>query len=277
MAEEYNWPIDELRAGNGGSVSRGPSVFSFPSTTSTGDTPLLDPSALAARAGNSAFDDNPGRKATVVLASVAVVVALAAGGGFAFLQHRDSTQSAFDSCQQSVSIYQQNTERLKKTVKSVEPATQVAADAVADPATLDTLQKALSDTQNVPQITNDCNPSAAASQNKAVDEKITKQTRDLGTKNENVLDASDAVMASKSAKEAGEARQALKDQLTDVQTFFSTAGAKADPSVRAQLSDALNQAQQLLTTDQIMSPTVYQNASSALQAAVDKVNQSVLG
>ncbi|MBT1177312.1 hypothetical protein JS532_06995 [Bifidobacterium callimiconis] len=280
MAEDYNWPIDELRDANGAEgVDHGSTVFSFPSTTASGDTPLLDPSTLAARAGSAAaFDDNPGRKTTIILTSVVAAAIVVTSGGFLFLQHKDSTQSAFDSCQQSVSIYQQSTERLKKTVDSVQSTTQITADAVADPATVDALQKAISDTQNVQQITNDCNASAGTDQNKASDAKITKQTRALGDKNEAVLDASDAVLASKATKDSTDARNALKDQLQQAQQFSSTvASSKADPTARQQLSEALTQSQQLLATDQLMSASVYQNAGAALQAGVDKVNQSALG
>ncbi|OZG57174.1 hypothetical protein BTIS_1581 [Bifidobacterium tissieri] len=281
MAEEYNWPIDNIRAAagakNDSTGNGGFTLFSFPPTTSTGRMPLLDPSALAARSGN-VLPSDPARRLTIILTSVVVVVAAAACGGFVFLQNKDATQAAFDSCQQSVSIYQQSTDRLKKTVESVQPATQVTADAVADPATLDNLQKAISDTQNVPQITNDCNPSAGIGQNKSVDDNITKQTRDLGTKNENVLDASNAVLKSKDAKEAQAARQDLTNQLKDVQLFFSSAAAsKADPAARTQLADVINQAQQLVSTNQIMSTTVYKNAAGALQSAVDNVNKSSLG
>lgn len=280
MTENYNWPIDALRNIDEAKTSgNGPTVFSFPSTKASEDTPILDPSALTARAGSvAAFDDNPGRKTTIILTSVVAAVIVVTSAGFMLLQHKDTAQSAFDSCQQSVSIYQQSTERLKKTVESVQPTTQIRADAVADPATVDALQKAIADTQNVQQITNDCNAGAGTDANKASDDKITKQTRELGTKNENVLNASDAVVTSKANKDASNARQALKDQLQQVQQFSGTAASfKADPAARTQLADALTQAQQLLATDQLMSASVYQNAGAALQAGVDKVNQSALG
>ena len=75
---------------------------------------------------------------------VVLVIALAAAGsGFTVLQRRDSSQMAFDACQQAITINQKSVTRLKKTVESTTSATQTAADAVADPQTIDNLKAAI--------------------------------------------------------------------------------------------------------------------------------------
>ncbi|TPF78588.1 hypothetical protein BW12_02950 [Bifidobacterium sp. UTCIF-3] len=207
-----------------------------------------------------------------------MVAALAAAGGFALLQRKDTAQTAFDSCQQSISIYQSSVERLKKTVKDVEPTAAITADAVADAGTVDKLKSAIADAQKVSDTAPSCTAGAAASQNASEDSQITAQTRELGKKNENVTTASAAVSASKETKDATNARQALNDQLSQVQQLSTSANiSHVDPSTRKELSNVLNQVQQLLASDQLMSVTVYQNASAALQGAVDKVNQAALG
>ena len=113
--------------------------------------------------------------------------------------------------------------------------------------------------------------------NLAADAAITKKTRELGSKNEAILDANDAVASSKARKDALNAKQALNDQLEQLQSVStSSVVSSADLQTRKQYSDALNLTQQLLLSDQIMSAATYQSASQQLQAAVDKVNQSAL-
>ena len=262
-SRKYNWPIDDLNGGNVGRHSgMGDRVYLFPSTVpEQGSIPALDPSSLAPRTS----------------AVVLVIALAAAGSGFTVLQRRDSSQMAFDACQQAITINQKSVTRLKKTVESTTSATQTAADAVADPQTIDNLKAAIDKVGDVKQAENSCSPDAEADQNLAADAAITEQTRALGSKNEAILDANDAVASSKARKDALNAKQALGDQLEQLQSVStSSAVSSADLQTRKQYSDALNMTQQLLLSDQIMSAAIYQSASQQLQAAVDKVNQSAL-
>lgn len=216
-------------------------------------------------------------KSAIIIAVVLVIALAAAGSGFTVLQRRDSSQMAFDACQQAITINQKSVTRLKKTVESTTSATQTVADAVADPQTIDNLKAAIDKVGDVKQAENSCSPDAEADQNLAADAAITEQTRALGSKNEAILDANDAVASSKARKDALNAKQALGDQLEQLQSVStSSAVSSADLQTRKQYSDALNMTQQLLLSDQIMSAAIYQSASQQLQAAVDKVNQSAL-
>ena len=154
---------------------------------------------------------------------VVLVIALAAAGsGFTVLQRRDSSQMAFDACQQAITINQKSVTRLKKTVESTTSATQTAADAVADPQTIDNLKAAIDKVGDVKQAENSCSPDAEADQNLAADAAITEQTRALGSKNEAILDANDAVASSKARKDALNAKQALGDQLEQLARAVSS-------------------------------------------------------
>lgn len=272
--EEYDWPIDDVRPNNTSAPVK-TVEFDFPPLSANG-TAMASPAELAARAVLPEADHS--RRTTIILTSVVVVVALLAAGGFALLQRKDASQTAFDSCQQSISIYQSSVDRLKKTVKDAGSSAAIPADALADAGTLDTLKTAIADAQQTSDLTQSCTPGAGASQNGDADAKITAQTRELGKKNEKVVEASSAVQTSKQTKDATNARQALTEQLSQTQQLSTSANYyKVDAAVRKDLSDTLNQVQQLLASDQLMSATVYQNASQALQASVDKVNQSALG
>ena len=255
----------------------GDRVYLFPSTVpEQGSIPALDPSSLAPRTSAVAKVWNA-KKSAIIIAVVLVIALAAAGSGFTVLQRRDSSQMAFDACQQAITINQKSVTRLKKTVESTTSATQTAADAVADPQTIDNLKAAIDKVGDVKQAENSCSPDAEADQNLAADAAITEQTRALGSKNEAILDANDAVASSKARKDALNAKQALGDQLEQLQSVStSSAVSSADLQTRKQYSDALNMTQQLLLSDQIMSAAIYQSASQQLQAAVDKVNQSAL-
>jgi uncharacterized protein YktB (UPF0637 family) len=74
---------------------------------------------------------------------------------------------AFDACQQAITINQKSVTRLKKTVESTTSATQTAADAVADPQTIDNLKAAIDKVGDVKQAENSCSPDAEADQNLA--------------------------------------------------------------------------------------------------------------
>lgn len=272
--EEYNWPIDDVRP-NVPLMQSKPFEFDFPSVSGEGAA-MASPSELAARAVLPENDN--ARRTTIILTSVVVAVALLAVGGFALLQHKDASQTAFDSCQQSITIYQSSTDRLKKTVEKAGASAAIPADALSDVGTLDTLNTAIADARKTTGLAQSCTPGASASQNRDADARITAQTRELGRKNEKVADASLAVQVSKQTKDATNARQALTDQLAQAQQLSTSANySKIDAAARKEYSDALNQVQQLLASDQLMSVTVYQNASHNLQAGVDKVNQSALG
>lgn len=283
MADEYNWPIDKLVANGTVKLHRDrTAVFDFPSTT------MADASGVTAsfNAGNhGATNFHEGflerhslRVADVVITAIMVVILVAAAGGFLLLQSKDRAQSAFDSCQQSVSIYQSSTERLKKTASDAQPVAQISTDAVTDPKTIDTLNAAINDAKAAGSMDASCTAGRADAQNAAVDAQYTKATRDLGVKNEAVLAASAAVTASKSAKDAQNARETLREQLQQAQALSNTkAGSQADPTARKQLSEALTQAQTLLASDQLMDASTYQNAGKALQNGADAVNKSALG
>ena len=277
-SRKYNWPIDDLNGGNVGRHSgMGDRVYLFPSTVpEQGSIPALDPSSLAPRTSAVAKVWNA-KKSAIIIAVVLVIALAAAGSGCTVLQRRDSSQMAFDACQQAITINQKSVTRLKKTVESTTSATQTAADAVADPQTIDNLKAAIDKVGDVKQAENSCSPDAEADQNLAADAAITEQTRALGSKNEAILDANDAVASSKARKDALNAKQALGDQLEQLQSVStSSVVSSADLQTRKQYSDALNLTQQLLLSDQIMSAATYQSASQQLQAAVDKVNQSAL-
>ena len=143
-SRKYNWPIDDLNGGNVGRHSgMGDRVYLFPSTVpEQGSIPALDPSSLAPRTSAVAKVWNA-KKSAIIIAVVLVIALAAAGSGFTVLQRRDSSQMAFDACQQAITINQKSVTRLKKTVESTTPATQTAADAVADPQTIDNLKAAI--------------------------------------------------------------------------------------------------------------------------------------
>lgn len=272
--EEYNWPIDDVRPA-GPSAPAKINEFDFPSVSGDGAA-MASPSELAARAVPPEADG--ARRTAIILTSVVVAAAVIAAGGFALLQHKGASQTAFDSCQQSISIYQSSANRLNKTVKDAETSAGIPADALADAGTLDTLNAAISDARKTTGLAQSCTPGASASQNRDADARITAQTRELGRKNEKVADASLAVQDSKQTKDATNARQALTDQLAQAQQLSTSANySKVDAAARKDYSDALNQVQQLLASDQLMSVTVYRNASRSLQAGVDKLSQSSLG
>lgn len=219
----------------------GDRVYLFPSTVpEQGSIPALDPSSLAPRTSAVAKVWNA-KKSAIIIAVVLVIALAAAGSGFTVLQRRDSSQMAFDACQQAITINQKSVTRLKKTVESTTPATQTAADAVADPQTIDNLKAAIDKVGDVKQAENSCSPDAEADRIPlAADAAITEQTRALGSKNEAILDANDAVASSKARKDALNAKQALGDQLEQLQSVSTnSAVSSADLQTRKQYSDTL--------------------------------------
>ena len=81
-------------------------MYLFPSTVpEQGSIPALDPSSLAPRTSAVAKVWNA-KKSAIIIAVVLVIALAAAGSGFTVLQRRDSSQMAFDACQQAITINQ---------------------------------------------------------------------------------------------------------------------------------------------------------------------------
>ena len=179
------------------------------------------------------------------------------------------------SCQQSVDIYQSNTERLKKTVDGAADDLQIAENQVQDPQTVADLRTAVDKGNEKTKIDTGCDASASAEDNQASDEKITAATRELGDKIENILSAKTAVERSKNARDVAVAKADLANRVNDGQSVLGTVRSN-DLNARQDLSAALNDAQQTATTSASADPNVYINQLNKLQEAIDKYSATAI-
>ncbi|MBF9692810.1 hypothetical protein IHQ74_00925 [Bifidobacterium dentium] len=214
------------------------------------------------------------RRELVGVAAIVAVAMVVAGLAFGFRQHVDN-QEVLSSCQQSVDIYQSNTERLKKTVDGAADDLQIAENQVQDPQTVADLRTAVDKGNEKTKIDTGCDASASAEDNQASDEKITAATRELGDKIENILSAKTAVERSKNARDVAVAKADLVNRVNDGQSVLGTVRSN-DVNARQDLSVALNDAQQTATTAASADPNVYINQLNKLQEAIDKYSATAI-
>lgn len=214
------------------------------------------------------------RRELVGVVAVAAVAAVVAGITLGFRQHVDS-QEVLSSCQQSVSIYQSNKERLKKTVAGAADDLQIAENQVQDSKTVTDLHAAVDKGNEKTKIGASCDASASVEDNQAADEKITAATRGLGEKVEAILSAKSEVERSKNARDVAIAKADLANKVNDGQNVLGTVRSN-DLNARQDLSAALNDAQQTATTSNSSDPNVYINQLNKLQDAMDKFSATAV-
>lgn len=212
------------------------------------------------------------------IAVVAAVAVLSAGGAFMWNNHQSDTTRAdkLVACQAAYKSYQDAADALKTAVSKSANAQKVTTDQVADAATVAALKKAVSNANSLNEV-------SACGESAGVDA-LTKQTADANTGADQAKElassltkAADAVTASQTKKTDAD-RDKVKQQLTtavaDAQTRLdNTLGAVADDATRQALQSAIDKANELLGQSK---PDVkaLQDASSALQTALDDVNNS---
>lgn len=255
----YDFPLTEKDKLAGEGASRGLSVGS------------IDGSVSEAKPRGFMYRH---RRELVGVVAVTAVAAIVAGITLGLRQHVDS-QEVLSSCQQSVSIYQSNKERLKKTVAGAADDLQIAENQVQDPKTVADLRAAVDKGNEKTSITASCDASASVEDNQAADEKITAATRSLGDKVEAILSSKIAVERSKNARDVSVAKADLVNKVNDAQNVLGTVKSN-DLNARQDLSAALNDSQQMATTSNSADSNVYINQLDKLQEAIDKFNATAV-
>ena len=277
--EFREWP--EVHAPSGTHGADGPRIYDFP---------LTDKDKLAGEGasrglsiggidGSVAEVESRGfmyrhRRELVSVIAVAAVAAAVTGITLGFRQHVDS-QEVLSSCQQSVSIYQSNTERLKKTVDGAAADLQIAENQVQDTQTVADLHAAVDKGNEKTSIKVSCDASAPVEDNQAADKEITAATRALGKKVEDILSAKTAVERSKNARDVSVAKADLANKINEAQNVFVTAKSN-DLNARQDLSAAMNDSQQIATTSNSADPNVYINQTNKLQDAINKFSATAV-
>lgn len=271
--EFKEWP--EVRTPNGTHGVQAPKVYVFPLTDEvrSADEETSRGLSIGSLDGTVAKNQPKGfayrhRRELVGVAAIAVVAAVVAGLALGVRRHIDS-QEVLSSCQQSVDIYQSNTERLKKAVDGAAEDLRIEKSQVQDEKTVTALHAAVSKGQEKVKLGVSCDASASVEDNQFSDEKITEATRSLGNKVEAILSAKTAVERSKKARDVAVAKADLVNKVNDGQNVLANVHS-SDLNMRQNLSAALNDAQQMATTSNSSDPNVYTNQLNKLQEAMDK-------
>lgn len=277
--EFKEWP--EVCAPNGTHSAHAPVIYDFPLTA--GDQLAGEEASrghLISNAGGYMSEAKPRgfvyqhRRELVSILAIAVVAAAVAGITMGLRQHVDS-QEVLSSCQQSVDIYQSSVERLKKTAEGAADDLQITEAQVQDPKTVTDLRTAVDKGNEKTKIGASCDASASVADNQAADRKLTKATRDLGNKVEAILSAETAVEHSKNARDVAVAKADLSNKVNDGQNVLSTVRSN-DLTARQNLSAALSEAQQVVSASNSSDSSVYIDQTSKLQNAIDKLNATAI-
>lgn len=214
------------------------------------------------------------RRELIGIVALVAVAAAVTGVTLGLRQHVDS-QEALSSCQQSVSIYQDSTQRLKKTIDDAANDLQIAEDQVQDPKTVTNLHAVVDKGNEKTHIAASCDASASVEDNQSADREITSSTRLLGNKIEDILNARIAVEDSKNARDVSVAKADLSNKVNEAQNVLGTVNS-TDLNARQNLSAVLNESQQLATMSNSTDQNVYINQTSKLQDAINKFNATAV-
>lgn len=226
-------------------ISFTPSTFDFDSqptqspTSAVQSATAADNSATTASRGNDVIQpdlhlspadshyDQKRRNAKSlkkIVPAVIVIVALAAlGGAYTVLHSRSEHASALASCNTSYDLYQKGITRLNDTIQNASTiASQITAAQVTDPATVDAMNKLISETQT-PGDVQQCTDSQSTADIKANDQAITAGIESMGKARQDLSNATAAAQTSKYQKDLQDAQvqltttlQAAQDHAKDV-------------------------------------------------------------
>ena len=202
----------------------------------------------------------------IPLIAVVVVSVLALAGVFAWraYEHRQH-DSALSSCSQAVS----NLHGLTRTsqLARYHEAVAVRADQVKDVKTIKTMNRSVKAVGSLRPQTLQCKTSMSTESLEATANKSKK----LDAGYHAVYKAANAVLASRDAKTLDDAKAALSGKINEAKKLLQDSDGKvADNTVRDNLQKVIDQAGQI-TGGEIKA---YQDAVSALQVAIDRVNAS---
>ena len=202
----------------------------------------------------------------IPLIAVVVVSVLALAGVFVWraYEHRQH-DSALSSCSQAVSNLHGLTR--PSQLARYHEAVAVRADQVKDVKTIKTMNRSVKAVGSLRPQTLQCKTSMSTESLEATANKSKK----LDAGYHAVYKAANAVLASRDAKTLDDAKAALSGKINEAKKLLQDSDGKvADNTVRDNLQKVIDQAGQI-TAGEIK---VYQDAVSALQVAIDRVNAS---
>ncbi|WP_416517772.1 hypothetical protein [Bifidobacterium asteroides] len=203
----------------------------------------------------------------VVVAVVAVVVVVAVAGlvGWRVVENRRHG-AALDSCSRAVKPLQGKTGPAR--MARYRETAGIKADQVKDAKTVVAMARSVKDAEGIRQQTVRCKPSMSTDKLNAAAGRAKKLDGEYAA----VDKAVDAVLASRDAKALDDAKAALDAKKEEASKLLADSDGKVtDAAVRDGLQQAINQAGQ----SKADTAKACQDATAALQAAIDRVNASM--
>ena len=202
----------------------------------------------------------------LVAVIVAVVVVVVAGlAGWRVVENRRHG-SALESCNRAAKSLQERTSSAK--MARYREASGVKADEVKDAMTVTNMSSSVKAADGLKPSLIQCNASMSTGElNTAV-----SKAKKLDSEYEAVSKAAKAVLASRDAKTLDDAKAALNTKKDEASKLLGDSDGKvADNATRDNLQTAINQAGQVKGDE----AKAYQDAAGSLQAAIDRVNESM--
>ncbi|WP_339350389.1 hypothetical protein [Bifidobacterium indicum] len=207
----------------------------------------------------------------VVSAGVVVVLVAAGFGGWKVYESRRHG-SAMADCTQSVKAMQSSTRSAQATLARYRGAAGIQADQVQDAKTVDAMHRTIKTAGGIrPQVVV-CDASMSTSDLHAATDKARRTSEHLKDIDRDYAKAGKAVIMSRDAKILEDAKSALAGKKDEAARLLGDSDGKvADNATRDALQKAIDQAGGVKGGK----AKDYQDAATALQAAVDQVNASM--
>ena len=201
----------------------------------------------------------------VIVAVAAVVLIVAGLVGWRVVESRQH-DAALDSCNRAVKTLQEKTGSAR--MASYREAAGVNAGQVKDASTVLAMARSVKNAEGLKQPTIQCKASMSTGDLNTEAGKAKK----LDSKYEAVAKAAKAVLASRDTKALEDAKAALDGKKDEASKLLGDSdGRVADNATRDSLKQAIDKAGQIKGDE----AKAYQDAASALQAAIDQVNASM--
>lgn len=199
-----------------------------------------------------------------------VIIAIAILLVINFLVGLNNHRVARDNCQTQLNQLNKTLTKYSKHSSDVKKALTMKDDDVADPNTINSLNRAVDDQQDTLSDQHTCDTSGST-------QKLNNQTASIQSygslverKSQAVEDAADAVLKSHAANNVDDAKQAVEDKIAEAKDLMSRASSKVKRTKTYQaLRSGVNEVAEKIKNSHFDSAKAYTELKNTLQGLID--------
>lgn len=238
---------------------------------------MRDENSNGFTAGNpvAAGFDKHGKSANDLSGIIRIIIIIMAAFLVAnFVMGLNNHRIARDNCQKQLDLLNKSIAKYGKQSDDTKKALTMKDDDVADPETINVLNRAVDDQQNALSDQHTCDASASATKLSNQTASIQGYQQDLQRKSQAVDDAAKAVLKSHDANNVDDAKKTVEDKIVEAKELVANASVKIKRTKTYQaLKAGVNSIGDKIANSNFDSVKAYTDLKNTLQSLIDNFKQ----